>query len=226
MISKPTLPSLDLFERHFQRFQTKLRDGPDKDQNINLKPHLYDLSFDTIVEFLLGPADSLDDVSHQSDWTQDFAEKFILALRWIAKRERLKIFYWFIDGPEFRMASYNARKILSKAIERSILAVQRSHNATDSYIALEELLHDKENTPFIRDQVLNFLLAGRDTSGSFLCWIIYTLAHEPNIVQALKAEMDDVFGAGRGKPSKEDLGRLTKLDRFLTEGKLRVVGSR
>lgn len=224
MIQRPTLPDLELIERHFQRLLKRIYSNSSLieqgDGCIDLKDPLFDLSFDMITEFLLGDEKSLEEEDRASNWAHDFAKQFKVAFRWIAKRERWKIFYWVVDSFEFRRACRNAREILARAVERSTRAMQDHHSSKESYIALEPLLQDRQNVPLVRDQVLNLLLAGRDTSGSLLCWTFYALAREPEIVNLLKAEMESVLSSHGAKPTKSDINRLTKLDMFMTEGRV------
>mmetsp|Transcript_38822 Transcript_38822/g.112143 ORF Transcript_38822/g.112143 Transcript_38822/m.112143 type:complete len:545 (-) Transcript_38822:197-1831(-) len=68
---------------------------------------------------------------------------------------------------------------------------------------------------FLRDLVLNFLLAGRDTTAHALSWTFYCLALHPDAETRARQEVSEVCGV-RG-PAYEDLGRLPYLQAVLSE---------
>lgn len=74
----------------------------------------------------------------------------------------------------------------------------------------EELSED-----FLRDLVLNFLIAGRDTTAQALSWTIYCLCKNPAVEAKARKEIVDVCGV-RG-PDYEDMGRLPYLQAVLSE---------
>jgi len=74
----------------------------------------------------------------------------------------------------------------------------------------EELSED-----YLRDLVLNFLIAGRDTTAQALSWTIYCLSTHPDVETKVRREIVDICGV-RG-PSYEDLPRLKYLDAVINE---------
>merc|ERR1711971_371110 len=54
---------------------------------------------------------------------------------------------------------------------------------------------EKKFRKYIRDMVLNFLLAGRDTTAQCLTWTIFELAQAHEVVQKARAEVIDVCGS-------------------------------
>ena len=228
LVQRPTLPDLELIERHFQKLLSKISPSyesadPSQDSYLDLKEPLFDLSLELTTEFLLGePEDwsAEEEKVETSIWANAFAKEFKTAFSWISKRERLKGFYWMIDSREFRGSCRAARRIVDQVIERSMQAIKEEHMSAESYIALEPLLRDQANVGLIRDQFLNLLLAGRDTSGSLLCWMFYALSREPELVKSLKAEMTSLLGPDKTrKPTKNDLNKMTLLDQFISESK-------
>jgi cytochrome P450 len=227
LIQRSTLPDLELIEKHFQRLMGKVAPpfgGPTSQDDyglINLKDPLFDLSMEMITEFLLGePANftGKDATVKTSMWAHAFAKEFNTAFRWISKRERLKGLYWMIDSKEFRDSCSAARRIVDNVINQSTEALRGGNKSIESYVALAPLLQQNADAGLVRDQFLNLLLAGRDTSGSLLCWIFYSLSREPGLFKSLKAEMFALLGPDKTrKPSKSDLGRMTQLEYFISE---------
>jgi len=68
---------------------------------------------------------------------------------------------------------------------------------------------------FLRDLVLNFLIAGRDTTAQALSWAMYCLATHPEVEDKARQEVIEVCGV-RG-PSYSDMNRLPYLQAVLSE---------
>ena len=58
----------------------------------------------------------------------------------------------------------------------------------------------------LRDIVLNFLLAGRDTTACALSWTLYELLRHPAVAARVREEADAVFGAEEGQQEAEGGG--------------------
>jgi cytochrome P450 len=67
----------------------------------------------------------------------------------------------------------------------------------------------------VRDEVMNFLLAGRETTALALTWSCYLVAHDPVATAELEAELTAVLG-GRA-PTAADLPQLAYCERVVTE---------
>ncbi|KAK8078970.1 hypothetical protein PG994_002777 [Apiospora phragmitis] len=217
LAARPTLSPFQIFEKQFQTLASDLeaRTGEDGAVLADLKEPLFDFTFSVITEFLLGPAASTSSAEGKA-----FAESFNTAFKWISKRERLKAFYWLIDGWEFRASCRRARSLVAEFIRRTKQCIDDSGGLEDR-IALFRLMKDDNEISEVRDQFMNLLLAGRDTSGSLLCWCIYVLAREQSLLRALRAEAGQVLG-GR-LPTKDDFGKMKLLDQYISVNNLPVL---
>merc|ERR1712216_167811 len=68
---------------------------------------------------------------------------------------------------------------------------------------------------YLRDLVLNFLIAGRDTTAQALSWTIFCLTQHPEAANKARQEIIDVCGI-RG-PAYEDMNRLPYVNAVLSE---------
>lgn len=59
----------------------------------------------------------------------------------------------------------------------------------------------------IRDQLLNILLASRDTTSSLLTFVTYFMALHPEVVQRLRKEILDQVGSDRA-PTFDDIRNM------------------
>lgn len=215
LVQRPVLPDLQLIERHFQRLWSKIQKKGDN-QVIDMKEYMYDLSLELTTEFLLGDTEGAGNVDV-------LVRELNTAFSWIAKRERLKIFYWLVDGFQFRRSCSIARQIVADLVAKSTRQAQTEERVDDSYVAFAPLLKEASKQGSIRDQVLNLILAGRDTSGALLCWVIYVLGREPDLVEALKAEIAGVLGNDSKRcPDKSELNSMKTLDNFVTESEYEI----
>jgi cytochrome P450 len=75
---------------------------------------------------------------------------------------------------------------------------------------------EKKFRVFIRDMVLNFLIAGRDTTAQCLTWTVFELAQAPHVVKKAREEVDSICG---DQPvTYEDLQKLRYIQAVLDEG--------
>lgn len=89
----------------------------------------------------------------------------------------------------------------------------------DSFVGLFMQDAEKNGTPFdekfMTDMVLNFLIAGRDTTAHSLSWTLYLLMKHPSIEKQVLAEIEDVLGDRT--LCYEDLNRLPFLQAVVNE---------
>jgi cytochrome P450 len=79
--------------------------------------------------------------------------------------------------------------------------------------ALAEFTNDKK---LLRDQLVNTLLAGRDTTAATLSWLFYELAYHPEVYDELRMEI--INTVGNAKPTYDDLKSMKYLRYCLNEG--------
>lgn len=91
--------------------------------------------------------------------------------------------------------------------------------AVDSFVGIfvkeGEAKGEPLNEDFIRDMVLNFLIAGRDTTAQALSWCFFLLMRNPEVEQRVLEEIQSVCGAR--DVTYDDLNRLKYLHAVLSE---------
>lgn len=66
-------------------------------------------------------------------------------------------------------------------------------------LSLQDVDSDNLTTPAVDevcDQLNTFLFAGHDTTSILLSWMLYELSRTPDALQALRDELDSLFGSG------------------------------
>lgn len=80
---------------------------------------------------------------------------------------------------------------------------------------LSLLLQSGQSSDFIRDSLINFIIAGRDTTASLLTWTTYYLETNPEVKQKLIEEIDTHIG--EREPTFDDIKLLKYLRNILNE---------
>ncbi|KAF9298803.1 hypothetical protein BGZ88_004389 [Linnemannia elongata] len=79
---------------------------------------------------------------------------------------------------------------------------------------------DENGKPFdriyLRDMLMNFLLAGRDTTTNLLTFMCYNLGKHPEVMDRVRQEIFSVVGQDR-KPDHEDIKKLKFLKQVINE---------
>lgn len=68
------------------------------------------------------------------------------------------------------------------------------HPPTSRYVFLHELVSQTSDTVKIRSELLNILLAGRDTTASLLSNVWFELSNRPDVWSRLRREVDPLHG--------------------------------
>ncbi|SFC40538.1 cytochrome P450 [Streptomyces aidingensis] len=90
--------------------------------------------------------------------------------------------------------------------DNSLLAMMAQSGGEDG-----ETLTDRQ----VRDNVINFGIAGMETTGATLAWLFYELSRHPEVEARVLAEIDEVLGDR--DPDHEDLAKLAYTGRVVKE---------
>lgn len=134
---------------------------------VDLQPLFFRLTLDTTTAFHFG--ESVRSLrAPDSAGEQTFADAFNTAQEYVAKRFRLLDLYWLIGGSKFREACANVHKFADQIIEQNLKNEKKSSSNTFLH-TVAELMSDRGA---LRSQIINILVAGRDTIGCLLSWTL------------------------------------------------------
>lgn len=182
-------------------------------------------TLDSATEFLFGESvHSLhDDISASAS---SFAKDFNKSQEGLALRSRLGSLMGLHYDREWSKAVVNSRSYVDRFVQKAIdyrLALEKgqgglhdAHKLDQQYVFLYELSKQTLNKTELTDQLLNILLAGRDTTASLLSITFFTLARRPDIWTKLRHEVLKLDGR---RPSFTDLKSMTYLTWVLNESK-------
>ncbi|KAL4787648.1 cytochrome P450 [Aspergillus varians] len=126
---------------------------------------------------------------------QGFADAFNTALEYLNKRSMSFSFYWAINPKKFRDANRRIHEVVDYYVHRAIEARRHPEKREPGrYIFAESLAADNDDPKVLRDNMLNILLAGRDTTASLLSSVFFLLARNPAVWDKLRQVVVDEFG--------------------------------
>lgn len=142
---------------------------------IDLQPLFFRLTLDTTTAFLFGNSvDSLK--APDSTGEETFAGAFNTAQEYVVKRYRLLDLYWLIGGTKFANACRAIHRFASEIISRNLSEDSLKDDKSSKYIFLRSLAEKIPDRDALRGQIINMLVAGRDTTACLLTWTLYVIS--------------------------------------------------
>ena len=149
---------------------------PTKHGFVDLQPLFFLLTLDVTTAAVLGMStNSLQDQGGRVGLA--FADAFDTGQHYLAVRGRLGDLYWLFGGKKFRAAcnfvhSFVDKIVLDALSKRSDETSTRLEAEKEKYLFIDALITRTRDPIIIRDQLVNVLLAGRDTTACLLSWTL------------------------------------------------------
>ncbi|TGO72423.1 hypothetical protein BELL_0456g00040 [Botrytis elliptica] len=200
---------LDIFERHIQKLIKRI---PENGNTVDLSKLFFMLTIDSATEFLFGEStETLDETKvdspgHRYSEAYDYVSLGKLATLFPNKRYQDSIKY---------VHSY-VRTYVDKALALQISAPSQKSESTDQdrYIFLEQLAKSGYSASKIQAELLNILLAGRDTTASLLTLLFMILSREQKVLEKLRKE---IMGLEGRAPTFEEIKDMKYLKWCINE---------
>ena len=139
---------------------------------VDLQPLFFSLTLDTTTALLFGQSVySLRAGIDQDSANREFAESFNVAQEGLAKRFRIVPFHFLYNPRGFRNACARVHRFVERYIETRNLEEKESSASYSSWF-IDRVTNESASDTDIRDQLLNILLAGRDTTACCLSWTL------------------------------------------------------
>lgn len=204
---------------------------------MDLAPLFFHLTMDASTEFLFGesvdaqlsdraPSSDLRDASPASkqrmDWS-NFVEAFDRANITANTRNRLLDMYYLYRPGSWSKDCKVVREFADYYVQRALSRHCDKPNGTsqgDRYVFLDELIKETQDPVLLRGQLLNILVAGRDTTAGLLGWTWYWLARYPAVFSKLRETVLGAFGSSPTDTSSitfESLKECQYLQHVLSE---------
>lgn len=137
-----------------------------------------------------------------SDSAREFHQALDYAQQGTILRLRLGNLMFAHRDEKFRRACRTvhayAEKFVSCALqhrqrEKNVLSTDNLSSEKQPYVFLQELAKDTQDPILLRDQIVNMLLAARDTTAGLLAFVFFMLARRPEVWAKLRAEVLDHY---------------------------------
>ncbi|KAH8106029.1 cytochrom P450 [Cristinia sonorae] len=241
--SRDRVSHFDIFEKHADEALLKMKNRLAKGYAVDFQDLISRFTLDSASEFLFGkcvnvlssdlPYPNQDrDAAQQKggglNLGDQFAHAFSRAQVSAASRARLgHVWPWlevFADKTkeDMRIVDSFLNPILEGALEK-----WRKEKGADSWSSkdneiadgdtfLDHLVRTTTDPKVIHDEILNILIAGRDTTAGTLTFAIYFLCMYPRVLERLRKEVLETVGYSR-RPDYDDIKAMKYLRAFLNE---------
>ncbi|KAK0501377.1 cytochrome P450 [Armillaria luteobubalina] len=230
--NKDRIADFDNFERHavstISQIKARLREG----FPIDFQDVVARFTFDSATEFLFGkdvesiaaglpyPAESPlanhpNFVNHPSNL---FIRAFSRGLELIAGRLQgggtwPLLEFWKDNVQSHREAvDHFIQPMLTEALNNKLKGI-KPESDEENMSLLDLLVRGTDDGKVIQDELVNILVAGRDTTASLLTFAMYMMCEHPKMAQRLRAEILEKLGTRR--PTYDDIRDLKYLRAFL-----------
>lgn len=160
--------NFDHFKEHLDNLISCIPDSG----TVDLQPLFFNLTLDAATALLFGSSvHSLRESTDQEKYNKSFAQNFNIAQEGLAKRFRLAPFHSLYNPPSFQAACHNVHAFVERYISDREESIRQ--DATDGPTwFMDQVLNESSSKTAARDQLLNILLAGRDTTACCLSWTL------------------------------------------------------
>ncbi|KAI5811555.1 cytochrome P450 [Peziza echinospora] len=239
--TRAQVTDFQFLEKHFSKFLANIF-PPSKAMrqtvSLDIHPLFFDLTLNSASQFLFGESVnslSSEDRNTHLNGEMGLGEALSFAQSIAAVRAFLGVAAsWVIFGRDAHTKFYQACSTchtfvdfyVDKAIslhmgtQRGKPDALRSDNSTkEKYVALNEFARVSQDRTLLRDNAIDLIIAGRDTTANFLSWTMYVLARDPRVFSKLRTEIVNELGDGEfGElPSFNQLKNLKYLRWVLKE---------
>ncbi|KAG6830203.1 hypothetical protein H0H92_001790 [Tricholoma furcatifolium] len=241
--SKDRITHFDIFERHaqdaIQQLKARLKEG----YPVDIQDLASRFTMDSATEFLFSkdvqslgaglPYPHYSSLAHSEAAERHpaniFSKAFDEAQRLLAFRARYGASwplteFWKDKVKEKMVPIFEfIDPILSAAVERNKelnngekLGANVDREVQDGESLIDHLIKYTDDPIVLRDETLNILLAGRDTTTNSISYAIYMLARHPNILRRLRNEILSKVGSSR-RPTYDDMKDMKYLRAVINE---------
>ncbi|KAJ5171507.1 Cytochrome P450 E-class CYP52 [Penicillium coprophilum] len=199
--TREQISQLELEEKHVQNAMQALPVAANGwTATTDIQSIFFRLTIDSATEFLFGESvESQLGALKGLDRPEDNFATYFDKSQWVcAQRVRFEKLPFLVENKETRFSDKQVHSFVDKVVSKALAAPQSekdaSSNEKPSYVFLEALLEVTRDPIELRSQLLNILLAGRDTTASLLSWTILMLARHPDVFTKLRETVISNFG--------------------------------
>ncbi|KAI0744063.1 cytochrome P450 monooxygenase pc-2 [Daedaleopsis nitida] len=237
--SKDRISHFEIFDRHaadaLSQMKARMREG----HAVDWQDLVWRFTLDSATEFLLGkdacslsaglpypPTSEAARTSGAKAGSEgEFSQAFSQALIACALRNRYQdawpIMEFWQDLVEAQKSAIDnfIQPILTNALRQKAeraSSASEDEKVSDEDTLMSHLLKATDDYNMIRDETVNILLAGRDTTACALTFSVYRLSEHPDVFKRLREEILSVVGPTR-RPTYDDIRNMKYLRAVINE---------
>lgn len=213
--NRAQVADLDLFEKHVSKVIARI---PKDGSTVDLQTLFFMLTLDSATEFLFGQSAGSLDLGQSFERGMRFAQAFTDSTTQTGNIVRVpQTFAFLLKNKKYKDDVKYVHAYVSDYVRTAVnLHKNGATEKSGRYVFLEELAKTGCGEKKIQDELLNILLAGRDTTAGLLSYLFYTLAREPQVFKKLQAEISELDGQ---RPTYEQIKGMRYLQWVLNEGR-------
>ncbi|KAI4344862.1 hypothetical protein L6164_012049 [Bauhinia variegata] len=201
-----------------------LESASNSNQVVDLQDVLKRFTFDAVCKVSLGTNPCSLDLSQP---LPPLVEAFDRAAQISAMRAAAPVFLWWKIKRVLNLGSEKSLKEAVRVVHDSVMEIIRNKkgNFKSNQIVetdfLTRLLVAGYDDQMVRDMLISFIMAGRDTTSSAMTWLFWLLSKHPSKEEMIMSEVKAVFGRESGDELRafdyEGLKKLSFLKACLYE---------
>ncbi len=208
--TREQVSDLEAAERHlrilFRALPEENSSGWTEERDI--MPLIFNFTLDVSTEFLFGRSVNsqtavVSSPGHGSNTEVkkniEFARALNFSQEYIGWRIRFQGLYWLANSKKFREACKTVKEFTDQfvrlALDSASERIAPAAGQKEKFVLLDSLVATTKNPQELRDQVLQILVAGRDTTSSLLSWTILLLSHHSEYFNYLHKTVLEHFGS-------------------------------
>ncbi|KAK0502036.1 cytochrome P450 [Armillaria luteobubalina] len=237
LFNKDRISDFDNFERHavstISQIKSRLREG----YPVDFQDAVARFTLDSATEYLFGndvnstsaglPYPARSPFAGNAHFVNHPSNTFVKAFAAAQEESALRMQrgqYWPLF--EFKADAVKPlRQVVNEFVEPLLVeALKRKDegeksvkddNSDENLSLLARLVENTDDTKVIRDELVNILVAGRDTTASLLTFAVYMMCEHPEMATRLRSEI--IEKVGTRAPTYEDIRDMKYLRAFLNE---------
>jgi len=190
-----------------------------RNERFDMQPFFFALTLDTATEFLFGESVQCLLTEKGGKPTKgSFPEAFNAAQYWIAVKLKSGTLHSLVGNKECARGCGISREFVGRYVDKCLemdLEKQKAERK-GKYVFLDAIAEQYTDKTVLTDQIMNILLAGRDTTAELLTFTMWFLSRHKRVLQKLRAEVLKYLGEDT-RPTWEIIKNMVYLKYVLNE---------
>ena len=218
-------PYIKVYNNVTDIFLEKLKGYADKDESVDIFPHVALATLDTILRCAFSYQGRIQEQGEDNHYVHAVNRLSYLALsRYFKPWQQIELLYMFSsEGRELKKHCDYAHKFSEKIIQDRKIALRKEGPPTKRHLDfLDILLTAKDENGVglsdedVRAEVDTFLFEGHDTTAAAISWAIYSLAKYPDEEKIVYKEISELLG-DTSEITWKHLQNMPRLTAFIKE---------